>query len=176
MKIQPKTILLFVVIVLSVGAPLWGQANEEAEEVDRIRLGRLSEGPSIFGAGVVVGEPTGITAKLWYTETGFGLAAAAAWKLSEDAAFHLLIDALFHIALIETEGGRYIVPFVGAGITNRLSDDVRIGLRVPVGLSLLPLRTFPIEFFAQIAPGVGLLPETDADLEFGLGARFYFPL
>lgn len=163
-------------ITLIVAAPLFGQANDEAEEVDRIGLGRLSEGPSIIGAGIVVGEPTGITAKVWFTETGFGIDAAAAWRLSDDSSFHLQADALFHLALIETEGGRYIVPYVGAGFTNRLSRDPRLGLRVPVGLSLLPFRTLPLEFFAEIAPGVGLWPETDADLEFGLGARFYVPL
>lgn len=169
-------VVLTAAIALSIAAPLFGQANDEAEEVDRIGLGRLSEGPSIIGAGIVIGEPTGITAKVWFTETGFGIDAAAAWRLSDDSSFHLQADALFHLALVETQGGRYIVPYVGVGLTNRLSDDPRLGLRVPVGLSLLPFRSMPLEFFAEIAPGVGLWPETDADLEFGLGARFYFPL
>lgn len=176
MRLQLRKIAIGMVIGVSITLSLFGQANEQAEEVDRIHLGRLAEGPSILGGGVVVGEPTGITAKMWFTETGFGIDAAAAWRFSDDSSFHLQIDGLFHLALIETEGGRYIVPYVGAGLTNRLSDDPRLGLRVPVGLSLLPFRALPLEFFAEIAPGVGLWPETDADLEFGLGARFYFPI
>ncbi len=169
--------LIYTVIVLVLATyGIAAQANDEGEEVDRIRLGRLSEGPAILGGGVVVGDPTGFTAKLWFTETGFGIAGSAAWKLNENSEFNIQLDGIFHLALIETEGGRYIVPYVGAGVTNELSDDPRIGLRFPVGLSLLPIRAIPLEFFADIAPGVGLLPETDADLEFGIGVRFYLPL
>ena len=165
-----------VLIGLVLATRLLAQANDEAEEVERINLGRLSEGPAILGAGLVVGDPTGVSAKLWYPATGFGIAAAAAWDITDDSSFHLQLDGIFHLALVETEGGRYIVPYVGGGFTSRLSDDPRWGLRFPVGLSLLPFVHLPLEFFAEIAPGVGLLPETDADLGFGIGARFYIPL
>ncbi|MCG8479739.1 MAG: hypothetical protein MI724_11630 [Spirochaetales bacterium] len=158
------------------GGEVTAQANNQAEESDRIDLGRLAEGPAIFGGGIVFGEPTGITAKLWFTETGFGLDAAVAWSFQDDTSLHLHANALAHLALIETEGGRYIVPYIGLGVTNTYGDDTSFGLRVPVGLSLLPFPTFPIEFFAELAPGVGLIPETDAEFGAGIGARFYIPL
>ncbi len=177
-RVRRPTVCLAVaaVCLLGIGVEIAAQANNQAEESDRIDLGRLSEGPAIVGGGIVFGEPTGITAKLWFPETGFGLDAAVAWSFQDDTSLHLHANVIAHLALIETQGGRYIVPYVGLGITNTYGDDTSFGLRVPVGLSLLPFPTFPIEFFAELAPGIGLIPETDAEFGAGIGVRFYVPL
>jgi hypothetical protein len=165
----------FALITLAV-MPVTSQANNQAEERDRIDLGRLAGGPAIVGGGVILGEPTGLSAKLWFTESGFGFDAAVAWSFQEESTLYLHANALFHLAVIETDGGRYLAPYVGLGVNNRYGNDARLGLRLPVGLSILPIRDFPLEFFAELAPGVGLLPETDAEFGAGLGARFYVPL
>ena len=172
-----------LILVLSVGVALTvvtatatAQANDQAEQRERLELGRLSEGPAIMGGGMVLGEPTGLSAKVWFVETGFGLDAAVAWSFRDESSLYLHANGLFHLALIETEGERYLVPYVGLGLTNRYGDDTSLGLRLPVGLSIFPFTNLPLEFFAELAPGIGLLPETDPEFGAGLGARFYFPL
>jgi len=164
--------LLSVTIVVGVDA----QANTQAEERDRIQLGRLSQGQSILGGGVLFGEPTGLSAKVWFVETGFAIDAAVAWSFQAESTLYLHVNGLFHLALIETEGGRYLVPYVGLGVNNRYGDEARVGLRLPVGLSIMPFVEFPLEFFAELSPGVGVLPSTDPDFGAGLGVRFYMPL
>lgn len=155
---------------------LSAQTNREAEERNRLELGGLAEGPSILGGGIVVGEPTGFTVKLWFPETAFGADAAVAWSFREESSVYVHANALFHLALIETQNGRYIVPYLGAGIANRFSDGIDLSVRVPVGISILPFPSFPLEFFAELAPGIGVIPETDAEFAAGLGVRFYLPL
>jgi len=165
-------VLLSMVITLGVNP----QANTQAEERDRIHLGRLSQGQSIIGGGLLFGEPTGLSAKLWFVETGFAVDAAVAWSFQTESTLYLHAGGLFHLALIETEGGRYLIPYVGLGVNNRYGDETRVGLRLPVGLSIMPFVQFPLEFFAELAPGIGVFPGTDPDFGAGLGVRFYMPI
>lgn len=165
-----------VTLIAAVASGVFPQDNRQAQESRRLELAGLAEGPSILGAGLVVGEPTGFTAKLWFPSTGFGVDAAVAWSFRDEPSLYLHTNAIFHLALIQTQNDRYIVPYVGAGIANRFSDGVDLSVRVPVGVSILPFPSFPLEFFAALAPGIGLIPETDAEFTAGLGVRFYLPL
>ncbi|MFW5828245.1 MAG: hypothetical protein ACOCU4_09135 [Alkalispirochaeta sp.] len=165
-------VLLSVAVTLGVNA----QRNTQAEERDRIDLGRLSQGQSIIGGGFLFGEPTGLSAKLWFVETDFAVDVAVAWSFQSETTLYLHAGGLFHLALIETEGGRYLIPYVGFGVNNRYGDETRVGLRLPVGLSIMPFVEFPLEFFAELSPGIGVFPGTDPDFGAGLGVRFYMPL
>ncbi len=171
----PRVWVLLTLILFAVPASVAAQADRQATERQRIDLGRLSEGPAIIGGGIVVGEPSGVTAKLWFTETGFALDTAVAWSFHEDPGLYLHTNALFHLAIIETAQGRYLTPFVGGGVSYRVGEKHRLSLRVPLGLSILPFTNFPAEFFAELAPGIGLLPDTSPNFGAGLGIRFYVP-
>lgn len=168
-------ILVGFLVFLTAPLPLSAQANRQAAERDRLDLGRLAEGPAIIGGGLVVGEPSGLTAKLWYTETGFAADTAVAWSFQDEPGLYIHVNGLFHLAIIETAGGRYLAPFIGMGASYRVGTRSRIGLRAPLGLSILPFTDFPLEFFAELAPGIGLVPDTSPDLGAGLGIRFYMP-
>lgn len=171
-----QKIVLAVAVLLAVLAPaIMAQADQQAEERSRFDLGRLADGPAIIGAGLVVGEPSGLTAKLWFTESGFAVDTAVAWSFAEDPGLYMHVNALYHLAIIETAGGRYLTPFVGGGVSYRVGSENRLGLRVPLGLSILPFSELPIEFFAELAPGIGLVPDTAPSFGAGLGARFYLP-
>lgn len=174
----PAIVLVVALIILPalfLPAPAWSQADRRAEERTRFDLGRLSQGPAIIGGGIVLGEPSGLTAKLWYTESGFAVDTALAWSFQEDANLYMHANGLFHLAIIETAGGRYLAPFVGGGVSYRVGARSRLGLRVPLGLSILPFTNFPAEFFAEIAPGISLIPDTSPGFGAGLGVRFYVP-
>jgi hypothetical protein len=145
-----------------------------AQEGDTTRLGGGDNTVNIIGAGLILGEPTGLTAKVWL-EKGLALDAAVAWSFLDESALYIHSNALYHFRVLDTTGGNFLTPYVGGGAAFRFQDDLNIGLRIPVGISWL-LDAAPVEIFAEIAPGVGIIPETDLELGAGIGARYYFPI
>lgn len=169
-------VVVSIVSISITAAPLPAQANSQAEDRDRIELAGLARGPAIIGGGFFFGEPSGISAKLLYPETGFGVDALAAWSLQDEENFYLHSTAIYHLALIETEGGRYIIPSLGLGVLGRIGSDPNVGVRLPVALSLFLFPSLPLELFGEISPGIGLYPDTGEEFGVGLGVRFYVPV
>ncbi|MCK6548224.1 hypothetical protein L6R52_20420 [Myxococcota bacterium] len=89
----------------------------------------------------------------------------------------LAVDYLFTLHGLIGRVGRagHLSPYVGIGghLGVREDDDAFLGLRIPLGLSLM-ISSVPLEVFAEIAPGMGVLPRTAALIDGGLGLRFYF--
>lgn len=135
--------------------------------------------PRRFGLGVVIGEPTGVTAK-WFLDERQALDLTAAWSLSGRDAFHLHGDWLYHwMGAWEVSRGRW-APYVGIGARLRLredepddDDDETFGVRVPAGVAY-HLEPIPLEVFAEVGPTVDVAPDAEADLDVGVGARWYF--
>lgn len=126
------------------------------------------------GLGLVLGEPTGIAAKV-FLAGGNAVEAAAAWSLSGNNEFQLQGDYVFHMwDWIKVEQGQMPVTFgVGGRIKFRENRDDIVGVRFPIGLAY-ELDQAPIDFFGQLVPILDLAPDTDFDLEGAIGARFYF--
>jgi len=125
-----------------------------------------------FGLGIVLGEPTGLSAKLW-TGSSNAFDFAAAWSFKGDG--HLLVQAdyVWHsFNLIHVSSGK-LPLYYGIGGRAIFSDDPLLGVRVPLGLNYL-FDDAPIDIFAEIVPILDLIPETDFDLGGGLGVRFWF--
>ena len=124
-----------------------------------------------LGLGLILGEPTGISAKLWLGDL-HAVDAAVAWSFPDDA-FYVHANYLFHITdLISVDTGQLPVYF-GVGGKISLRDDPRVGVRVPVGLNYL-FESTPLDAFVEIAPGIGLYPSTRFDLGAAIGIRYYF--
>ena len=127
-----------------------------------------------FGIGVIAGEPTGITGKYMLNDSS-GIDAGVGWKTSGDSEFHIYADYLFHIHdLIKVKKGALPV-YVGGGLrwVDRENRDNKFGIRVPVGLEYL-FDNVSLGAFAELVPVLNLTPDTDFDLEGGIGIRFYF--
>ena len=134
-----------------------------------------------LGLGVILGEPTGFSGKYWLDANrdraiDFGLA----WSLSDDVGFHIHGDYLLHNysllrdAFHVTKGKMPL--YYGLGARFQLGEghhDDETGLRIPVGMSYL-FADVPVDVFAELAPVVNFIPDTELDLEGGIGARFYF--
>jgi hypothetical protein len=126
-----------------------------------------------FGAGIILGEPTGISLK--YRNFASGIA----WSLED--YLHLHCDYWIHRDAL-LKGPLYW--YAGAGLKLMLFDDddrhgrdddydpLGLGVRAPLGLQFFPLPE--LEIFAEIVPGISLFPDTAFDLEGGVGARWYF--
>jgi len=125
-----------------------------------------------FGAGIILGEPTGLSAKLWVGEKA-AVDAAVAWSFQGDGAFYLHASYLYHFFNLEPTLPDSFSAYVGGGGKIVFRKDTELGLRIPVGLSYM-LSEVPLEAFLEVAPGILLIPGTDADIGGGIGIRYYF--
>jgi len=125
-----------------------------------------------FGLGAVFGEPTGLSAKVWSSEKT-AVDGALAWSFYTPGYLHLHADFLIHnFDLIDVSEGQ--LPFYfGFGAFLNFSSDLGLGFRVPLGLAY-HFDSAPLEIFAEIVPGLSLLPATDFYLGGGIGIRYYF--
>ena len=125
-----------------------------------------------FGLGIVLGEPTGLSAKLW-TSSSNALDFGAAWSFKGDGHMLLQADYVWHsFNLINLSSGR-LPLYYGIGGRVILSDDPLLGVRIPIGLNY-QFATAPIDIFVEIVPILDLVPSTDFDIGGGLGVRFWF--
>lgn len=123
--------------------------------------------PSAFGLGIVVGEPTGLTARFMKGENNFQIHAA--WSFAGDAALQLNGDYL-RSGNVNTEP---MIPFYfGLGVRAKFADKSQIGIRIPLGVNYF-LKENPIEFFGEIVPILDVVPSTEFDLNGAVGVRLY---
>jgi hypothetical protein len=125
-----------------------------------------------FGGGVILGEPTGLSAKAWVSQQNaldFGLA----YSFRSKGYLHLHADYLWHFPHVIQSTERLPI-FVGVGGRLAVGRGSGIfGVRIPFGIAFW-LRSAPIEFFLEIAPIVDLAPATGASANGGVGARYFF--
>jgi hypothetical protein len=125
-----------------------------------------------FGLGLILGEPTGLSAKYYNggnTAFDFGLA----WSFGNNSHFHIHADYLVHrFNLIQVEQGRMPIYF-GIGGRIRTSKDAHVGIRFPIGVSYY-FEKDPIELFFEVVPVFDLTPRSDISGNGGLGFRYYF--
>ena len=125
-----------------------------------------------FGLGIVFGEPTGLSAKMW-TSQKTAIDAAVAWSFVGTGWLHLQADFLIHnFDLISVSEGSLPVYF-GIGAYLGMSSDFGLGARIPVGIAY-HFEGAPVEIFAEVAPGLALLPAISFYVGGGIGVRYYF--
>lgn len=127
-----------------------------------------------LGVGIILGQPTGISAKLWNGRTT-AFDAAAAWSINPDGgAMHLHADYLIHnFELLQVEEGMLPLYF-GIGGKIILGPEVGFGVRVPLGISYIFNDDLPLDAFLEIAPTLNLVPSTGFSIDGGIGVRYYF--
>ncbi|WP_233505571.1 hypothetical protein [Rhodohalobacter sp. SW132] len=119
--------------------------------------------------GIILGEPTGISLKMWQSDqTAFD--AGFAWSFGGSGSVHIHSDYLRHNWLDSETGG--LALYYGLGARVRLADDARLGVRIPVGLQFNIPDTRLATFF-EVAPLLDLIPETTFDVNGGLGIRIF---
>ncbi|MEX0686207.1 MAG: hypothetical protein WD267_05115 [Balneolales bacterium] len=132
-----------------------------------------------FGLGVMLGEPTGLSAKLW-TSSSNALAFGLGWSTyhprydDNGLRIHAHMDYLWHsFDSIKSEEQFVLHYGVGVRFKDRGSDNGSLALRGVGGINWLP-RNMPIDVFLELAPSLELTPSTGFGLDAALGARFYF--
>jgi hypothetical protein len=140
-----------------------------------------------IGVGLVLGEPSGFSAKLWQDSShaidfSFGYSVSNFVVINSDYLWH------FPDLLHGTEyGNERIFPYIGVGgslyfstqsdrtdnkfFTNN-GSSVGLGIRIPIGAEWLPHKT-PFGVFAEVVPGIGIIPSTFGFFQLGIGGRLY---
>jgi hypothetical protein len=137
-----------------------------------------------FGLGVMLGDPSGITAKNW-------LSSARAFDIGLSYSFNdyfaILGDYLWHFPGTFTgRVGNQFLPYVGLGALvffdtgngyfdrkHDRNEEAALGARIPLGVEFLP-KSLPLGVFAEVVPGVGLIPSVFGFVQGELGGRYYF--
>ncbi len=130
-------------------------------------------GAGTWEAGVLLGEPTGFSAKYWTTENT-ALDFGAAWSFEGEGQFHFHCDYLFHnFETFRVDRGSLPLYFGLGGRIRFDEHDSRVGLRIVVGTEYL-FDQYPMSLFFEVAPIVDFAPETEASVNGGIGIRYVF--
>lgn len=127
------------------------------------------------GYGLIIGNPIGLSGKVWFSDR---VAMDGAVGINQ-GDFGVHFSFLFHdfdvLRRMRINQNPDLETPVYFGVGPRLifSDNDEFGIRLPVGVSLLPKGT-PWEFFVELAPVLRMTPDTGLDGDFALGARYYF--
>lgn len=124
------------------------------------------------GAGIIVGEPTGLSFKR-YTGGNQAIDLAAAWSFEGEDALHLHGDLLWHRRDLLSVDGDALPLYLGLGARVKLlDDDELLGVRFPIGLSTF-VADGNFDFFFELVPIMDLAPDTDFSVNAGLGIRYW---
>lgn len=164
--------LLCVIVSVAVLAASGGQA-------------RAGEEKGIFGIGLIVGEPSGVSAK-YYLSNDTALQAGLGAGLI-DVGFHVHTDFVWHPVILDSQETFVLPLYVGPGLRFLVEDSGRgdaavyhAGVRA-VGGVVFDFRTIPIDVFVEVAPIFEYnFSDNDADAGFGVavnaaaGVRYFF--
>ena len=126
-----------------------------------------------FGLGVILGEPTGFSAKYWTGETtalDFGLGYSFT---SDNSVFYLHTDYVFHNRDVIQSAENFIV-YYGPGARLKVREnDSRLGIRGVAGILWIPHNS-SFDLLIEMAPILDIIPATKFDVAGGIGGRFFF--
>ncbi len=123
-----------------------------------------------LGAGIVLGDPIGPNVKYWLNPK-----AALDVGLGFKKDFTVYTDFLWHEWTLFPQPPRgSLAGYFGLGLRyeeKRGNDD--FGFRMVTGAAYW-FPSHPIEVFLEIVPVFQVSPDTDTDVDAGIGLRYYF--
>ena len=134
-----------------------------------------------FGFGIILGDPTGGTAKLWLSgdnALAFHLGASyfGSPRIGVDYLWHF--DA-FNSNIVNLYAGPGGVIGIGEGKGFwykkrfiRTGNDIGIGGRAMFGINIVPLRS-PLEIFIELGVLIAFAPDFGSAADAAIGIRFY---
>lgn len=162
---------LAIAVLAALATPALADDEEGVRGVDKGTL----------GVGLILGEPTGITAKL-YLKDDQAIQAAVGFAFF-GGGLQAHADYVFHPFILQQRAS-FVLPFyVGPGVRLISYDDGRddrsfaVGLRAVAGL-LFDFKEIPLDVFVEVGgvfeywfrDGEGFNPALNA----AAGARYYF--
>ena len=128
------------------------------------------------GIGIILGEPSGLSGKLFLSPR-HAFDAGLSFSILDDALY-LHVDYLLHFpkAMAGLEGGQWL-PYAGVGgqfeVHQRRDDGhAALAVRFPAGLAWHPAGS-AVDFFVELALGLKVFPATRPSMGGGFGVRLY---
>lgn len=130
----------------------------------------VSNAQGKFGLGIIVGEPTGLSLKDFVSQSS-AIDGAIGWSFYKYGSTHIHADYLQHFYSISPEVPLYV------GIGGRLKfqhggDELRLGVRIPVGIAYMPPSS-SLDLFLETVPMLDLIPSSSFTWNAAAGLRFY---
>lgn len=139
------------------------------------------------GAGLILGSPTGITAKFWTSRTNaidlaIGWSNNGTWTRFGEGYTYYFTRTLLHIHADYLWHAYHVIRstlrlplYYGLGVHFDSGNTVptALGIRAVGGIDWMP-RKVPMDVFFELAPVFFLTPTTGLGLDVGLGARYFF--
>jgi hypothetical protein len=143
-------------------------------------LGVAVARPQGFGLGLMGGNPSGLSAKVW-TGGNIALDAGLGYSVWSGQALHFHGDVLWHTNSLIQSGDGYLPLYIGVGARVGMAaddyPDTRIGIRVPFGLEYV-FASVPVGLFLEVVPTFDLAGVPPNKGFFGpqgsVGFRYYF--
>ena len=141
-----------------------------------------------FGLGVLLGAPTAITGKYWLNNEvaiDGGLAFSfsdyvliyADYLIHYPRPFNLTEKFFTELSFYVGAGGNLVTTTNERTTTDnylgKKSGSLGLGVRIPFGLEWMPAQP-SLGFFAEIVPGISVVPATSVLVQGGFGVRYYF--
>jgi len=136
-----------------------------------------------LGLGVVLGEPSGISARQWLS-TDEALNFSLAYSL--DKFLFASVDYTWQFSHILRIQDAHLHPYIGVGagiafaggaqgspFSGENSSSVGVGIRVPLGIEWI-ISGGRLGVFLEFVPGIGIVPGTFGFANGGVGIRYYF--
>ncbi len=140
-----------------------------------------------LGLGIILGEPSGVSAKLYLSDDQAIAGAAGSALVGGGLQVHG--DYLWHPVILE-DRDKFVLPlYVGPGLRvfqhdrgEGGDDDVHLGIRGVGGLVFDFKEGIPLDVFVEVAAVLDVVLASDDDdhsgvgiaLNAGAGARYYF--
>jgi len=138
-----------------------------------------------FGIGLILGEPTGISAKYWTSKVNafdFGVGVAVGGDRinyegdynSDESRFHFHMDYLWHSFNAITSSESFPLYYgIGARLNTGGGYDASLGARGVFGIAWFPKST-PIDVFVELVPVLQITPSVGFGIDAGIGVRYFF--
>lgn len=135
-----------------------------------------------FSAGIILGEPSGVSAKYQFSKNlaiDVGAAYSFLWGIS---GIHLSADVVYLEQTLFRISDQVIPIYAGAGFRYfglsffGFTEGYTVGVRIPLGI-LYPFQlndTVRLEVFGEVVPTFELIPDVSFKVSFGLGIRYVF--
>jgi hypothetical protein len=137
-----------------------------------------------FGIGIILGEPTGVSAKLWTSKINafdFGLGVGLGGdrikyngRYNNSGRVHFHMDYLWHSFNAISSSERFPLYYgIGGRFNTGGGYDGSFGVRGVFGIAWFPHAT-PIDVFVELVPVLQITPSTGFGIDAGLGIRYFF--
>lgn len=137
-----------------------------------------------FGLGLILGEPTGLSAKLWTSKVNafdFGLGVSVGGdrisyigNYNNGSRVHFHMDYLWHSFNAISSSERFPLYYgIGGRFNSGGGYDGSLGIRGVFGIAWFPHST-PIDVFFELVPVLQLTSSFGFGIDAGLGIRYFF--